>query len=77
LLFDFEADRFEIKSHLLENVHGHSLAEFDQAEEKVFGADEVMVEPVGLLPRESQDLLRPRREIVHRVIAHSAYLFNA
>ena len=72
LFLDFKADGFKVQPHLLKDVHRDALAELDQAKEKVFGADEVVVEPVGLLARQSQHLLRPRRKIVHGVIAHNA-----
>ena len=65
LLFDFHADRFEVEAHLGEDVDGHTLAEFDQAEEKVLGAHIVVVEPVCLFAGEREDLLGAGREIVH------------
>jgi hypothetical protein len=36
----------------------------------VLGADEVVVEAVGFLARQGQDLLRARRKIVHRFVTH-------
>src|SRR5438094_4045332 len=37
----------------------------------MFGADEIVVEPVGFLARQRENLLRSRREIVHGFIAHN------
>ena len=73
LLLDLHADGFEVQTHFLQDVDGHALAQFDQAEQKVFGAEEIVVKPVGFLPRQRQHLLRARREIAHGFIAH---IFN-
>ena len=40
LLLDFHADGFEVEAHFLEDIDGDALAQFDQAEQKMFGADE-------------------------------------
>ena len=63
LLFHRHADGFEVETHFLEHVDGHALSEFDEAEQKVFGADDIVVKTVGFLPRQGQHLLRPGREI--------------
>ena len=76
LFLDLHADGLEIEAHLLENVHRDTLSQLDEAKEQVLGTDKVVIEPVGFLARESEDLLRSRREIVHGFIAHSC-LINA
>ena len=50
---------------LLEDVDGDALAELDQAEQQVLGADVVVVEAVGFLARQREHLLGARGEIVH------------
>src|SRR3954464_15245477 len=70
LLLDFHADGLEIKAHFLEDIDRDALAELDQAEQQMFGADEIMVKAVGLLTRQSEHLLRPGRKIVHGFITH-------
>jgi hypothetical protein len=49
----------------LEDVDGDALAEFDEAEEEVFGAHVIVVEAVGLFAGEGQDLLGAWSEVVH------------
>jgi hypothetical protein len=46
---DLLADGLEVEAHLLEDVHGDSLAELDEPEEEMLGADVVVVEAVRLL----------------------------
>src|SRR5215467_2835725 len=65
LLFDFHADGLEVQSELLKDINRHSLAELNQAEQEVFGSDEIMVEPVSLFPSEREHLLGARGKIVH------------
>src|SRR5260370_1360615 len=65
LLLDFHSHGLEIEPHFLENVDGDALAEFDQSEQKVLGADVIVIETVGLFASELQDLLGARCEIVH------------
>ncbi len=65
MLLDFHAHGLEIEPHFLENVDGDALAEFDQSEQKMLGADIIVIEPVGLFTSELQDLLGARCEIVH------------
>ena len=64
-LFDLHADGFEFEAHAFEDVDGHALAEFDQAEQQVFGADVGVVEAVRFLAGEGQDLLGAWGEVVH------------
>ena len=66
LLFDLGADGLEVEPHLLEHAHGDALAELDQPEQDVLGADVVVVEAVRLLAGQREHLLRARREIIHR-----------
>ena len=65
LLLDFHADGLEIEAHLLEHVDGDALAQLDQAEQEMLGADVVVVEAVGFLAGERQHLLCARREVIH------------
>ena len=65
LLLDLQADGFQVEAHFLEHIDGDALAQLDEAEQEVFGADKVVVEPVGFLARQREHLLRARREIVH------------
>ena len=71
LLLDFHADGLEVEAHLLEDIDGDALAQLDEAEQQVFGADKVVVEAVGFLARQRQHLLGARREIVHGFFAHT------
>src|SRR5262245_34198617 len=70
LLFDFRADGVQVEAHFLEHVHRDPLAEFDEAEQQVFGADKVVIEPVSLFPRQRQDLFRARSKVAHGFFAH-------
>ena len=69
---DRQPDGLEVQTHFLEHVDGDALPQFDEAEQKVFGADHIVIEPVGFLARQCQHLLRARREIAHALIAHIA-----
>ena len=69
-ILDFHADGFEVEAQFLEHIDGDALAQFDQAEQKMLGADKVMVKAVGFLARQREHLLRPRREVTHRFFAH-------
>ena len=70
LFLDFDADTVEINTHALQHVDGDALPQLYQAEEKVFRAEKVMIQPVGFLARERQHLLRSWCEITHGFIAH-------
>ena len=74
LFLDFHADGFEVEAHFLQDIHGHALAQFDQAEQKMLGAEEIVVEPVGFLARQREHLLRARRKIAHGFIAHTCII---
>ena len=56
---------------LLQDIDGDALAQLDQAEQQMLGADEIVVEAVGFLARQRQHLLRARRKIVHGFFAHT------
>jgi hypothetical protein len=64
-LFDLHADGFEFEAHAFEHVDGDALAELDQAEQQVLGADVGMVEAVRLLAGKGEDLLGAWGEVVH------------
>ncbi len=40
LFLDFHADGFEVEAQFLKHIDGDALAQFDQAEQKMLGADE-------------------------------------
>ena len=65
LFLDFHPDGFEIEPHLLEDVHRDALPELDQAEQKMLGADVIVVEAVGFFASQRQDLLGARSKIIH------------
>ena len=72
LLLDLHADGLEVEPHLLQHVDGDALAELDQAEQKMLGADVVVVEAVGFLAGQRQDLLGAGGKIIHRLMASAA-----
>src|SRR5881394_2899952 len=65
LFLYFHPDRLEIEPHLLQDVHGHPLAQLDQTEKQMLGADVVMVETIGFLASKRQNLLGSRCKIIH------------
>ena len=74
LLLHFHAHGLQVEAQFLKDIDGHALAQLDQPEQEVFGADEVVVETVGFFARQREHLLRARREIVHGfLIAHTHY----
>ena len=64
------ANGLEIEPHFLENAHSDALAQLDQPEQNVLGADVVVVEAVGFLAGEREHLLGSRREVIHRFLGH-------
>ena len=72
LFLDFHPDRLEVETHLLQDVDGNALPELDQAEQQMLGADVIVVEAVGFLASERQDLLGSRREIIHCLVARES-----
>ena len=67
LLLHFHADGFEVEPHLLQHVDGDALAQLDQAEQQMLGADVIVVEPVGFLAGQGQDLLGARSKVIHHL----------
>ena len=65
LFLDFHPHRLEIESHLLQDVDGNALPELDQPEQQMLGPDVIVIEAVGFLASERQDLLGARRKIIH------------
>ena len=65
LLFHLDADGFEVEAELLQHVDRDALAELDQAEEQMLRAHVIVVEAVGLLAGEGEDLLGAGGEIIH------------
>ncbi len=59
LLFDLHAHRLEIQPEFLEHIDRDALAKFDQPEQKMLGADEIVVEAVGLFARQARALVEP------------------
>ena len=49
LFLDFHADGLEVEAQLLEDVDGNALAQLDEPEQEVFGADKIVVESGRLL----------------------------
>ena len=66
LLLDRAAHGLEIEAHFLKDAHRDALAELDQAEQEVLGADVVVMKTVSLLSSEGEDLLCTRSEVIHR-----------
>ena len=65
--FDGGADLGELDVHVLEHARGDALALANEAEEQVLGTDVVVVEALGLILREGEDLARPVGELVESV----------
>ena len=65
---DLLADLFELEAEVHQNLRGHAIVLAEQTEQKVLGADVVVVEVAGLLDGVLDDLLGPRRlrELAHR-----------
>ena len=59
---DLVADLVEVDAERLEDAGGDALALADEAQEQVLGADVVVAEPAGLVDRELDHPLRPRRQ---------------
>ena len=72
LLLDFHPHRFEIEPHLLQNVDGNALPQLDQPEQQMLGPDVIMIEAISFFAGERQDLLGPRREIIHCFAAQAS-----
>ena len=72
LLLHLHAHGLEIETHLLQNVHGHSLPQFNESQKEVFSADVVVIKAVGLFASKRQNLLSARREIIHYSMARQS-----
>ena len=69
LLLHLHAHGLKVETHLLQDVHGYSLSQFDETQEQMFGADVVVIKAVGLLAGKRQHLLSARCEIIHYSMA--------
>jgi hypothetical protein len=67
LFFDLHSDSLEIEAHLLKDIDGDTLAQLDQPEKQMLRAHVIVVEAIGLLAGEGQDLLRAWCEVIHHV----------
>ena len=78
LLLHLHANGLEVEAHFLKDIHGDALAEFNEAEEQVLGADIVVIKPIGFLTGEGQDLLSAGSEVVHHCleVAVGTEIFN-
>src|SRR3954469_11925383 len=65
LLLDLHPDGLQIQPHLLEDVDGNALPQLDQAEQQMLGPDVIVIEAVGFFASKRQNLLGPRRKIIH------------
>ena len=65
LFFDLHAHGFEVEAHFLKDINGNTLSELDQPEKQMFGADIVVIEAVGFLAGEGENLLGAWSEVVH------------
>ena len=65
LLLDFHPHGLEIHPHLLQDVHGHALPQFDEAEQEMLRPHVIVIEAIGFFARERQDLLGSRCKIIH------------
>ena len=64
---DRGADLGQLDVHVLEHARGDALALAHQAEQQVLGADVVVVEALGLVLRQGEDLARSVCELVESV----------
>ena len=71
LFFDLHADSLKVEAKFLQDINGHALAQFDETQEEMFGAHEVVVKPVSLFARQREHLLGSRGKIIHRFVAHT------
>ena len=66
LFFHLHTHGIELEAHAFEHIHRDPLAELDEPQQQVFGADIGMVETVCLLACKGQYLLGAWCEVVHR-----------
>ena len=65
LFLHLHAHRLQVETELLKHVDGDALAQLDQPEQQVFGADVVVVEAVCLFAGERKHLLGSGGKVVH------------
>jgi hypothetical protein len=65
LFFDLHAHGLKIETHLLKNIHGNTLAKFNQTQEQMLGADIIVIEAVGFFAGKGENLLGAWSEVVH------------
>ena len=65
LLLDFHPHGVEVEAKFLQNVDGDALAELDQPQQNMLGADVVVIEAIRLFAGQRQNLLGAWRKIVH------------
>src|ERR1700675_1617990 len=68
MLFHLHANDLQIEPHLLQHIDCYALSKFDQSEQQVFRSHVVVVEPLGLLARKHQDLLRTWSKIIRHCV---------
>ena len=68
LFLHLHANGLEVEAHFLKDIYGDTLAELDETEEEVLGADIVVIEAVGLLAGEGENLLGAWSEVVHHCL---------
>ncbi len=52
--------RLKVNAHPTQNIHGYALPESDKPKKQMLGANEVVIEPLGLLLCQRQHLLGAR-----------------
>ena len=53
VFFHLHLNGFEVQPHFFEDIDRNTLIQLDQAQEQMFGADIVVIEPIGLLTCQS------------------------
>ncbi len=66
LLFDSGTHGVQVKAKPLQHANGNALAQVDQPQQQVLGADIIVVKAIGLFARQGKHLLSPGSEVVHR-----------
>src|SRR6516162_1584052 len=65
LFLDLHPHGLEIESHFLENIDRDALAELDQSQQKMLGADVIVIETISLFASKLENLLSAGSEIIH------------
>ena len=76
ILFDLGANLADLYAQVLQDIGSDPATLLDQPKQYVFGADEVMVEPLRFLPRESHDLTGSICETVEHLTSTSSSAFS-